>query len=76
MKLPLFNDSSGNPSLTTTAFVLGFVVAVLKLLISGLTIGSFKMDTFTGVDFAAVVGALGTVYAMRRNNSENKEDTE
>lgn len=55
------------PSVTLTMFVLGFVVAVFKLLISGLTVGGFSMSPFTGGEFAAAVGALGSIYVLRRN---------
>lgn len=68
----LINDSSGKPSVTMTAFVTGFMVVNLKLLISGLTIASYTMSAFGGGDYAASVGALGAVYVMRR--SGNKED--
>jgi len=54
-------------SVTLTAFAVGFGVAVLKLALSGLSIGDFKAEPFSGTDFAAVVGALGAIYTARRN---------
>lgn len=66
----LIKDSSGEPSVTMTAFVVGFVTVNLKLLISGLTIGSYTMSTFTGVDYSAAVAALGAIYVMRRATVE------
>lgn len=63
----LLKDSSGEPSVTMTAFVTGFIVVNLKLLISGLTIGGYKMAAFTGGEYAAALSALGAVYVMRRN---------
>lgn len=61
---------SGNPSVTLTAFCTGFAVATLKLLIAGVAIGGFRMSDFSGVDYAAVVGALGAVYTLRRHTSQ------
>ena len=66
MKL-LLKDSSGKKSVTMTAFVLGFVVANLKLLFSGMTIGGLTLQAFTGGEYAAAIGALGAVYTLRRN---------
>jgi len=63
----LINDSSGKPSVTMTAFVTGFMVVNLKLLISGLTIAGYTMAAFTGGEYAAALSALGGVYVMRRN---------
>ncbi len=70
----LRDPSSGKPSVTLSMFVLGMMVAILKLLVSGLTIKGFKMDQFNGVDFAAVAAALGGIYTLRRrsNNTDNK----
>lgn len=53
-------------SVTLTFFTLGFIVALLKLLGSGVEIKGFKIEPFSGTDFAATVGALGGVYALRR----------
>ena len=66
----LIKDSSGKESVTMTAFVTGFLVVNAKLLISGLTIAGFKMGAFSGVEYAAAVGALGAVYVLRRNKDE------
>ncbi len=60
---------SKNPSVTLTLFVMGYIIALLKLTFSGVQFGSsFIMTQFTGTDFAAVVGALGGIYALRRMN--------
>lgn len=63
----LKDPKTKEPSVTLTAFASGFVVALLKLAISGVTIGGFTAAQFGGGDFAAVVGALGAIYTMRRN---------
>ena len=61
------------PSVTLTAFMIGFVVAVTKLLISGIELQGIKMSQFSGSDFAAAVGALGAIYVMRRHKSQKDE---
>jgi len=72
----LIKDSDGKPSVTMTAFVTGFVVVNLKLIVSGLTLAGYKMAPFTGVDYSAAVGALGAIYVMRRSSGgEKKEDS-
>ena len=67
----LFNNpNSGKGSITRTAFTSGFIVATLKLLLSGVQITStYKFPVFTGVEFAAVAASLGTVYALAKNNA-------
>ena len=73
----LKDPKTKQPSVTLTAFVTGFGVAVLKLLMSGVQItATYKFPEFNGVDFASVVGALGVVYSMRRKPVETKDDTE
>lgn len=70
----LIKDSQGNPSVTHTAFIIGFIVATAKLLLSGVQVGGLTLEQFTGGDYAASVGALGGIYVLRRNmgNSDNK----
>lgn len=36
----------------------------------------FKMSDFSGVDYAAVIGALGAVYTMRKNNTIKPDSPE
>ena len=60
------------PSVTVTAFCVGFTVATLKLLISGLAVEGLKLESFGGSDFAAVIGALGAVYALRKHTDKDK----
>ena len=66
-------DSSGKKSVTMTAFVLGFLVVNLKLLISGLTLAGYEMAAFTGTEYGASLAALGAIYVLRR--SKDKETT-
>lgn len=69
----LTDPKTGQKSVTLTAFAVGFIVAVAKLLFSGIEINTFKLSEFSGVDFAAVIGALGAVYTMRRRNSKDSK---
>jgi hypothetical protein len=69
----LIKDSAGKPSVTMTAFVTGFITVNLKLLASGLSLGAYKMSTFTGVDYSAAVAALGAIYVMRRATGKDEE---
>lgn len=70
--LYLNDPGTKQPSVSLTMFVLGFVVATLKLLTSGLVIHGFNLGVFTGVDFAAAVGAVGAVYAARKQTQANQ----
>lgn len=67
-------DSDGKPSLTATAFALGFVVCTLKLILSDVEVfGLLRLGQFSGSDYAMAIGALGALYWARRNagNSSN-----
>jgi hypothetical protein len=69
----MIDPKDGQKSVTLSAFTIGFIIACLKLLLSGLEIGSIKLAVFSGGDYAAVVGALGAIYWARRNiNSGDK----
>lgn len=79
MNLWLKDPKTGKESVTLTVFVYGFVIASAKLLVSGIeVVDKLKMSDFSGVDFAAVIAALGTVYTMRKNKTikpgESSED--
>ena len=64
------NKPAKEKSVTLTFFTIGFMVALVKLLISGLTIHGMVMAPFSGSEFALVVGALGGIYAMRRMKND------
>lgn len=70
----LLKDSSGKKSATMTAFVVGFVVINVKLILSGMTVGGLELAPFTGTEYAAALAALGSIYVLRRNTDPaNKE---
>lgn len=76
MKVPMIHDSNGQPSLTATAFVVGFLLVSLKLLFSGVEFNGLKLSDFSGTDYAAAVGALGAVYTLRNKMPKPKEKEE
>lgn len=60
-------DSKGEPSLTATAFLIGFIIVNIKLLFSGIALTeTLKFSEFSGGDYAASLAALGAIYVMRR----------
>lgn len=71
----LKDPKNGKPSVTLTAFALGLGAATLKLLLSGITIGSLTLSEFGGGDYAAVVGAVGAIYFARRNMGRKDADS-
>lgn len=74
MNIWITDPKTNKPSVTLSAFVYGFAVASIKLFFSGMEVGSsFKMSAFSGVDFAAVLGALGMIYTTRKNRSINPD---
>jgi len=68
-------NSKGEHSLTATLIVIGFIVACAKLLLSGVVIGSINCGTFTGLEFAAVVGSLGVIYNWRQIDADKNSNT-
>ena len=60
-------DSKGEKSVTTTVFIMGAVSATIKLLLAGSTFGDVTIGSFTGMEAAAVYGALGGIYTLRRS---------
>lgn len=66
------DPKTGEKSVTLTMMMTGFVTALGKLLLAGATVGSIKMGSFSGAEFAAVVGALGSIYAFRKHTDKDK----
>lgn len=70
MKKFLLKDNNGNPSYTTTAFVMGLLVVNAKFLLAGVEIQGFKMAALSGVEYAAALAAVGALYNMRAKDKE------
>lgn len=70
----LIDPKNGKKSATLTLFVIGFIVASLKLLLSDMIIYNISMSTFTGTDFALVIGALGSIYGFRKYSDKSKQN--
>ncbi len=62
----LKDPKTGKESVTMTLFITTFGVALLKLLTSGMVIYGVKTGTFSGSDFALVVGSIGGLYSFRK----------
>lgn len=69
----LKDPKTGEQSVTMTVFVVGCAVCLLKLLTSGITVGTVVLSQFGGGDFGAAVGALGAIYAFRKATDKDKE---
>lgn len=74
MNFYLKDPKSGEPSVTLTAFVTGFLTVSGKLLLSGITIGTITLSQFSGSDYGVAVGALGAIYVMRRATDKEKSE--
>ena len=72
----MIKNSDGKRSATMTAFVLGFIVVNLKLILSGVTIGSVTLSPFSGTEYAASLAALGAIYVLRRGQGKEKEEND
>ncbi len=68
------DPKTGKKSATLTIFMCGFIVALFKLFVSGMTLGGFSFEVFSGADFAAVVGAAGAIYGFRKYSDRDKQD--
>jgi len=76
-KFVINNVKTGKPSYVLTAFIVGVAIVNIKLLISGLDFRGFKMSDFTGIDYAASMGALGSIYSLNKhlNKQESNKET-
>lgn len=74
-KFILKDMKTGKPSYTVTAFVFGFWVINVKLLLAGMEItDKVKMSEFTGMDYAAAAAAVGSIYVLRKNKTIKDND--
>jgi hypothetical protein len=71
---PFIKDNNGKPSVTLTAFVVGFIIVCAKLIFSGIQINDkLKLAEFDGTDFGVAIAALGAVYTLRKNSKKDEE---
>lgn len=71
MSFWLKDPTTKQPSPSLTFLVLGFLVASVKLFISGLTIEGYTMSEFTGSDFAMVLGAAAGLYGYKKHQERS-----
>jgi hypothetical protein len=76
VRIYLRDPKSGKDSVTLTAFIIGFVVCLAKLALAGMTIRGIDFAPFSGVDFAAAVGALGAIYGYRKMSEDKTATTQ
>jgi hypothetical protein len=70
----LKDPKTGEKSVTVTLLVIGFSVALIKLLLADSEIGSFKMGPFGSSDFGIIIGSLGALYSARKYTDKDKGD--
>jgi membrane associated rhomboid family serine protease len=63
-------------SATLTLLIYGYFVCVAKLLVSGVIVGTVNLGAFSGIDFAAAIGALGALYGVRKYTDVSKRREE
>lgn len=61
-------------SLTTTVFVYGSAVCLVKFLLSGLVIKGFAVPIFSGVDFGVAISAVGGIYVLNKKKQEKENN--
>jgi tetrahydromethanopterin S-methyltransferase subunit E len=76
MTIWLTDPVTKQPSVTLTAFVWGFAVCTVKLLIGDVAYGALNLGHFGGGEYSAAIAALGGVYVMRRNLNANTSTTQ
>jgi len=72
----LKDPKTKKPSVTLTIMITGFVTALLKLLVSGISYNGLSFDSFSGADFAAVFGAIGAIYTARKYTDKDVDKIE
>ncbi len=68
MNFWLKDPATQEPDVTLTAFISGFVVALGKLALAGVTILNYVFPAFSGSDFAVVLGSLGAIYVAKSHS--------
>ena len=74
MKKFTLKDTRGNESTTLTFVVIAFLVVVLKFLLAGLTIYGKAIPEMTGLEFAAAIGAVLSIWQYREVKSKSLGD--
>lgn len=59
-------------SVTLTVFMLSVLIGLGKLALSGVSFGGLSFSVFSGMEYAALVTASGTIYWGRRNANFKK----
>lgn len=67
----LTDPKTGEKSVTLTIFIITSIVAIVKLLISGITIGDVSLGTFSASEFGIALGAAGALYWSRKKNEND-----
>ncbi len=74
------DPKTGKKSVTLTFFTIAFIVGIIKIILAGLTLKGIitdvdiiKLGEFSGTDFAAMVGAAGSVYGFRKFTDKEKK---
>ena len=62
----MIKDSTGKKSMTATFAYISFAVVMLKVLLGGVTIGSFSFGGIDAMSIAAVLGPTLGAYTARR----------
>ena len=68
MKFSLYSahPKTGEKSVTLTAFWIGFIIVMIKIIISDMTIAGKLMPHFSGLDGSMLISALGGLYSLRK----------
>lgn len=67
-------DTNGNKSLTATVAMIGFIVVMIKVLLSGASIGAISFGSIDSLSIAAILGPVLGTYTARRWNSPIKNE--
>jgi len=70
----LTDPKNGKKSVSLTLLIIGFITALVKLLLADSTIKGFTFGSFSGSDFSMVVGTVAALYFSRRYKSFTEKD--
>jgi len=69
----LTDPKTGKKSVTLTLLIVTFIVALIKVLISGMEFNGSNMGQFSAADFMTMVGGVGAIYGFRKHSDKDKE---